>query len=437
MIDQQPIVTPDQIIDTPLVQQQRARIATEIGMESRQIGTKNADWYALLKDGVIVETHIKRYRAKDSIGLEDLGIIPADKAERDAYERVFSLGTRNLLPAEVMDEADRIDGQARKWLEKNSFRTFWGRFIHVKQYPTWAQKNLEYRDAYLGLGRSIGERYETLLQMMGQDLRTIAPQILTRLEQAGYALPDDTTRTVWMERFITRAIDKVPPAEDIVRSFSYTWDVSILPVQADIMADKVRADELQMVAQERARLAAEDAMRADLARSEAERSQQGVSRFVADVKQQIHDLIYDAALDGLEAIRNQDRIPRGTSMKIQNMIETVSSMMFWQDPELEQRLADLQAQFEVKSTRRDKGELTSILTEVAAEARINLLAINRPPQRSAKSVDIPDAGSDLERLAIRRVSRTGRALPPPTLTLDPSELLGRRTARTTPALVSV
>lgn len=386
------------------------QIAREIGVEQSRIGIRNTDWGQFLKQGVIVDMHVGRWRATAKTTLEDLGIIPASNEARAAYERVFSLGARNLLPKAIMDRAQKIDDRGRNWLKANAFRTFWGYFLHTSRYPTWAKKNQEIREEYLKIGEEIGERYDELVRAMRYDLEIVAPEIVERLirasRAAGQEIPSNMAQAA-IERFVERSLAAIPEARTIVNSFSYTWDVDVLPLQSQIAVDRAEAQKIQLEAFAKAQAAAADAMEADLRRSQAERAVEGIDRFVADVVGQITEAAYTVALDALEDLKEGERLPKGTVRQLRNLIETVSTMAFWDTPDLDARMSELGILLDQDVKQRSKSDLTRVLQQVGTIARSSLLEVRRPPQRSGRELGVPMVPTEImDRTPIQRA--TGR-----------------------------
>jgi hypothetical protein len=391
------------------------RFALAVGIDAATVQTRRIDWQQLAKKGAIVEIHLGRYRARETLRLEDLGIEAESDRQRTAYARTLSTGHKRLLPPEVEQEAQQIEDKARKWHEAMSFKTIWGRFVPEQAYAKWAQGNVELCDQYLAFGRSVAARRDELVAEMAAEYREIAPRTYNDLVRNGAVL--DKSQPEWVEWYVARQVANVPSAETIAASYTYTWETTRLVLPSEAAADQAKAEAIRLEALEKARLAAEDAMRADLARTEAERSLEGINRFLADVQEPIQARVYElvtAALAGLASGSTAAQM-RGKIMALKNLVDEVRTLVFWESPDLTEKIAQLDALLGVEQKKRSKEDLQAVLRDLGAQARLVLLEIDRPPARSARELGIPVGKVALEK-AVRR--GRGRVITPTPLVLD-------------------
>ena len=391
---------------TSQVEELRTDMATQIGEDQKKVRLANADWTMFIQQGVLVDLHIGRYRAQVSMTLEDLGIQPATQAERDALERTINLGRRFVLPKETVMRAQEIEGRSRQWLLKNAFKTTWGYFIHVSRYQQWRTRQLEIEQEYMDLADEIERTYPQLMGIVTRDYVTLGLQVWDRLLPQR---PDRDTVTVdtkraWVGNFVRRALRSVPSAKEIQRSFSMQYGVKFIPPQAAIAADRMAAEETIMAARERARLSAEAAMQADLQITQAREAAGGIQDFVADVQGQIRGAIYDSVVSALETLRDgkEGRMPRGSTVRIKNMVDMVQELVFWDDPDLQSKVSNLADLCETTAAQRDVDEVERALRELGAESRLVLLDLERIPQRSGRAMGIPDTETELLNMLGRR-----------------------------------
>lgn len=381
-----------------------SRVADQLGEDKGRVRLKNMTWSDALSEGVILSLTIKRYRAQVGVTLADLGIQPASREEREALERTLSLGHRFLLPRETIRKANEIEGQARSWLLKNCFQTFIGRYIHVSRYARWREKNVEIQKAYYELADEIVRDYPDLMTQMQRDYRQLGAQVCARLIASGVLSPLTNTQD-WASMFTERALAGVLSAEAIRDSFTYEWDVAVVPLQASVAKDRAEADRITLVSQEKAKLEAASLMEQDLRATEMKRVGEGVSEFVKDLQSQIRNAVYEAAIDGLDALKKgQGKLPRGTTWQLKNLIQQVQDLVFWDDPELESRIATLSRVVGIPAQQRSAEDVEYALKSLGSEARLVLMELDRPPERSGKSLGVPDDLPDLL-VAMNRVSR--------------------------------
>src|SRR5690606_22329998 len=103
---------------------------------NQPINEKNVDWLAVMEDGVIVNLHIRRWRAVTRLNMDDLGI-PTDQAE---LSELFELGEKKLLPADIVRKLNNIETKARQTiLGKYAIKTYWGNFVPVTAFDEWLE----------------------------------------------------------------------------------------------------------------------------------------------------------------------------------------------------------------------------------------------------------------------------------------------------------
>lgn len=365
-------------------------ITAQIGEKSGVVRAASIDWMPFLQEGVIVNIHLRRWRAETKVTLEDLGITPENDEERDAIERTLSPGRRYLLPKEILRQATEIDGRSRNWLfPKNAFKTAWGMFIHAKNYARWRERDEVLRGEYLALGDRVAEEYDALITEVRDDYRSLGRQTYRRMMGTKFQ-PDEDVES-WVEKFVDRSLALVPPAETIRASFEYTRTVEMIPLMAQVAQDRAAAIDAITQATDRRNQAALVAMREDLWETERKAAAEGIGRFVADVQAQIQELVYSCAVDGLEALKSGDgKLGRGATYQLKNMVESVNTMVFWDDPDLERRVQDLKDLVEVPAAKRDGNAVREALTELGEASRLVLARLERTPVRSGRDVGITD-----------------------------------------------
>src|SRR6476619_350679 len=137
-----------------------AALAEEIGEAASAVQVVDPRWGTYLQQGVTVGITINRWRAEVSMSMADLGIEPSDAEERRALARLLHLGSRYLLPREVIKKLNRLDNRARYILKTYSYQTFWGYWVPVKRYAEWKRADEQIEQAYFLLADEIYERWD-------------------------------------------------------------------------------------------------------------------------------------------------------------------------------------------------------------------------------------------------------------------------------------
>src|SRR5437763_6196312 len=142
-----------------------------------------ADWRKRMREGILVELKIKRWRARKKLTLQELGIYPPSFQVREAYEQLLSLGSKTLLPLEVQRELDSLERSARYHLREYAFETPFGSFVPYTTYPLWKQGNKEYQKRFFEKRDEIIAQYPELVEQLLREYEQIAKHTHTLLMQ--------------------------------------------------------------------------------------------------------------------------------------------------------------------------------------------------------------------------------------------------------------
>lgn len=371
--------------------------------------SRDAQWLRFSQEGVVVELHLERKRLKLGLTLQDIGIEPEDEKEAKSLLSILNPGHRYLLPVTVLKQADSIDSLARENLKRYGLKTFWGRFVHLKNYAAWKSRNDEIRDLYMGLVDEIEEKYEDLKRealtaYVGYCNGTYDR---LRLSPAARRIPGFADKQAWVTARVARMEAEIPDMAAIRASFVFTYDVTSLPSLAQIETDKVKADRIRLSEAERL-------MIADLERTASERIAGGVDQFMTEIRAQVQTQLFDVMSQSLRVLQGKggQGLGRNTSVAIQKIIDATKDKVFWGEGNLDDRLRQLQAMLDQPARKRDYQEVETLLRTVGAEARLVLAELDQGVQRSGLDVGIPD---DIDGLTAT-IARAGVALPNADLT---------------------
>lgn len=386
--------TTDQLIEA---------VAIELNEDAKRIGVHTPQWARFAQEGVVVDLHCERERFKVGLTFADLGVEPESDDERKALSKVLSLGSRYLIPREWVAKGDSLDSKGREALKRHSFKTFWGYWVHTKSYATWSTENAEIRAAYMALRDEIVTKYDALLVEARVAYVGLCSQAYNRLAAtpAGREgrIPGLDDREAWIAQAVERMVAATPRVERVAEKYKYYWDVRVLPALSNVAADEAAANRIRLDA-------ATEAMLEDLKRTAAREAAGGIQQFVTEVQGAIRTQVYEAVVTCLEALEsNEDgRLPGNNTKQLKNLVAKCSEVVFWEDPELEKRVAAVSRVTDIPSAKRSSDELKTVLRELGAEARIVLMELGRPPERSAASLGIPDQIEDLTVVARREAA---------------------------------
>jgi hypothetical protein len=386
--------------DDPTIADVVAQLAPVLGDDITELRVTPVDWEKFLEEGVLVELHFHRWRAEVQLTLEHLGIVVDTKEERDAILRTLNPGSRYLLPRELLKEAQTATDSIRYNLTKHRVQTFWGKYVHVSRYLSWRENHQQKVDEYLAIGQRIFDQWDELIKDTLVRYNSIALQTYNRLvdqnrrRQTPLELPDlETFRTRYLEEMMA----SIPTPEVARDSFRVTWELTLIPMQRQVAQDRAAAEYAWQKSRETARVEAELEMLADLKRSEAERAAEGIKTFVADLQAAIQGEVFGVVTDALDALTEGSGKLSGNSVRgLRTLVEKVATTKFWDDPELDARMAQLDILASAPAKQRDSEQLAALLRQLGAEARLILSQVDRAPARSTRDIGIPDDVDELE-----------------------------------------
>ena len=141
-----------------------------------------------------MKLHIRRWRAKASLDLEDLGL-PSDS--EDQVGDLLTLGDKRLLPVDLGKRLEAKESAGRKCLERSAYATYYGPFLPASRFRSWLSEDKEHERGYLAIRDEITERYDDILLELLSAYRGAARAAYRRamaITPGGSAKPDNDPR---------------------------------------------------------------------------------------------------------------------------------------------------------------------------------------------------------------------------------------------------
>ncbi len=416
-------------METQEVQRRSLVIEEALGASALQ------GWRKRMKEGVLVDLQIKRWRGRKKLDLLDLGIALTDPETERAYRDLLKLGSKLLLPQEVIGQLDSIERYARQILAKYAFSTPWGYFLPYSTYSTWRDENEKWQKQYFELRDDLVARYPEIVAQLLAQYETIGRhayqlmlgQVPGLLDRRGL-----TSEEAFLAYFQDEIRAAIPSPEQISDTFLY--DHELRRIEPDLLAPQSqRVDDEQVVEasmeatqarqeeMERERQVREEAevqaramrryeeemtrMNLDLARKAQSRKEQAVEQFFGALMGQLRELTYEVATDVLESIKNQDgESIRGRSvMQLRNLIDQVKNLNFYSDIDIDIIMGKLQVVVDQKAQDRDVRDIQRQLRAIALVTRRTLLELGQDVRSEReRGIGIPDV-PDLEEVREARL----------------------------------
>lgn len=412
----------------------RHSLAEALSEDPEQIRATNPKWINLMKEGVLVSLHIGRWRAKTRLTWSDLGLELDQEADSE-LQNIIDLGHKKLLPASVLKELDSIESAARKWLEKKSYRTYWGFFVPVTLYEEWKQGNEEQRQRYFAARDALVNDYDEVMKSLVYGYRLAARSAYNRLKELSpEKLANFKNEDAFTETFIEGIKSHLWDATAIRESFYFNTELHYIPLPSLLAEEAAEQQRLQdeaaaehqrlrdimdtahLKAENERRLereqfqaqqdriwaetrAAQSAaqwkeqlmkdMHKDVIEKTRKQKEKLVGKFLKDLVVQLRSLVYDATTDVLQAIQDNNRLHPRSVVQLRNLVDQVKGLNFQGDTEIERMIAVVQSQLNRKAEDRDLSEIEAGLRDIAIVVRSNLIGLGERP-RSARGLGVAD-----------------------------------------------
>jgi len=405
------------------------QLAQALGEAPEAIMATNPRWLTLMKEGVVVNLTLRRWRAKVSLSFEDLGL-PVTQLERSESNKVMTLGEKFLLPRRYMKRLASIDSAARTNLARHGYKTHWGYFVPVTAYEAFKESNESYIAEYLGLRDEIVENWQSIRVEMVEDYSVEARKAYRRigkLDVAKMSLAEYANEDRFVDRFVAQALAYMPTPEQFAESFAYETRLEYIPLPSQLAEEQAEAERIRLrsranreleaeeallesaklqaerakvydeTAAERERVSSLRAMNDDIVAKARQEKEQLVERFMADVFGQLRSLVFEAVTD-VAATIERNRATDGTIRlhprsvtQLQNLLDKVEQLNFIGDQEITKVLQPVKAVLQQAPGTRNAKEFRQALEDIAIVTRQSLLAVGQDTSRMSRAALPPAA----------------------------------------------
>lgn len=211
----------------------------EINGKDIDINTFRENWaIALMARGMVVKIKISRWRAQSSLTYDKLGLKFHDEKSSDFASKYLRLGSKKLLPPEILREVDRIELDAKANLSMYSYDTVWGRFVPYTAFNEWHKTNEECKTKFYEAAKELVNKYDDIIKMVKADYRNLAIDVWQRLYPDAGGSPTES----YIQNFIDGIIREIPSKEDIMGSFKYVVTYLSIPLPSFMQDEVSKAD---------------------------------------------------------------------------------------------------------------------------------------------------------------------------------------------------
>jgi hypothetical protein len=341
------------------------------------------DWaLALMTKGVIVKLSMKRWGAKGKLTPEALGLKFVDEGSYSFFKQYL----QKLLPPREMTDIVAIERLARLSLANYSFETVWGRFLPFTAFDEWQKENAEFKTEYYNLAKSIGSRYDSILVKVKEEYRNMAKDVWARL----YPQDKNNPTPAFIEDFVQKIIEKIPPREEIVASFRYNVTYFTIPLPALIESNIAKAEEIKL-RREMAKFDSEIEKEAKRRISEEyiEKQKDLIDGFLESTVISMRAYVADLCDGVLRSIgqRSKGKITEQSVNRIKSLIKKVKLLNFYNDKEITNILKDLENEANKFKGEYNKDVIVEKLREIVEVGKKEFVPENFNPSISVLEVD--------------------------------------------------
>lgn len=419
---------------TETMQQELERIATDFDVEADAIRVRYEHWQQYMREGVLVQLHLGRWRARKTLTAKDLGLhlwseelSKSDIKRIEAVEKMLRLGQMYLLPKPQVDRADAIERKARYTLEKWTLASHWGRFATAESYRHLKQELTRLEDEYQAWADEVYENWDALVQETSQEYVRIAGTTYKRLQQQYPELMTGTDVRQFIRGYVRRVMAHLVDKEEFKRSIYFQTELSYIPLPHILAEERAQAaafqeqaataaaeaDARRRLIRERERLeqeklhierqkvvaelrAVEEAaaarerllkeMHADVL-DQARRQQTKLVRdFFTGIQEQLLGQVYEVCQDVLAYMKRKNgKLSPRQGAQIRLMIESVKALNLTGIPELQAATERMDAFIEQPVARRDNQAFADIVENIAVVMRQELYSLGQEPRQNREA----------------------------------------------------
>lgn len=384
----------------------RATIAAILSLDADKISIADIG-QNLMQEGVIVDLSLSRWRARQSLDLDDLGLPPLDGDEAKAISGIFRLGEKRLLPDSYFNRLVAAERVIYRTLERFSFKSPWGSFVPATAFPAWKDAHAQAVTDYFNLRDEIVRDYPQIMELLREQYTIAARRAFRVLNKDG----DRAAQEVFVSAMWGRIKASIPPAAEIAASFRLDVNYSLVPLpsllsqgasgasgEAQVAGLRNQVSVAEEAAAQRKKLI-DDMNREVLAQARAKKEEL-IDGFLSGLVAQLRGLIYQVSVDTLSGLEGKAALHNRSLGALKELIGKVERLNFFGDKEATAMIGQIQGLLDRAPKDRTPQEIQRVLRAVGTVARSSLIAIGEEP-RSAREVGIADAPSTNEIRAAR------------------------------------
>lgn len=389
--------------DQTLVAEKANQIAWALGLSSRELKVIVPAWLEVMREGVIVKVHVRRWRAIMRLTPEHLGIVFEDDQEKDAFSKAIRLGDVYLLPDRMVKALASIDSGMRKVSEKWGYKTHWGDMLTPGSFFEWQREFSEYESRYLAIRDDLYYNWDSIIlevaDMHRANARAAYRRELQRAQATGQVsqVVSRYTESEFVSSYTQAILAAIPSRLDVTDSFIVEKDLYYIPLPSLMAKDQAEAEQSYQQAREaREKADLSIAMQREVVRNYKSTLDRLVVDHMAGLVSQLNGVLYEAAEDVLSTTQANNRLHPRSIVQLKAALSRIKALNVLDYPDIEKMVNQAESILGLEKVEgKTLEQVTGKLSDLATVTKATILAMGDRPQRAGRDIaesEIPSLG---------------------------------------------
>jgi HEPN domain-containing protein len=328
----------------------------------------------MMEQGVLVQLHISYWRPYTRLKEADLGIQATNGAR--GY---IQLGKKKLLPPEMIAKIETIELRTRMALREHSLDCFWGRFVPVKAWQSWREHSDKLRKRFYEVRDEIVNTIPESITQLREIYTQMAKDAYKREE---YNLNAEASQT-YIDAFVSACLNRIPPAEQIGRTFNYNEVYSYIPLPGQLKAY--------------AQGVFEEDMHRQIAQQFFEQKQEMMRVFLNEIGTGLRAMVVKVCQSVRDSIKQHGKLVPQSVTDLKGLLRKLERLNFHEDAQIAKMIEDMSQEVGKPIKERNVDSINAVLGEVltACTTQIEEIASRMPSRYDLLELtDRPAEGSE-------------------------------------------
>lgn len=368
-------------------------------------------WEILCRDAVLVGLEIGFWRAGNKLDAGNLGL-GASQEFGEFASRWVSLGQKKLCPPERIKALSSISVRARQIMSEYGIKTPWGMMVRKEVYLDLRAKLQELADSHNALIDALCSEYSAWVAEVRD---AYAGQAVTASRAAGAF-----GAAIDVDQYVESVVALIPAPEQIRAKSRFRWwpqdvrapqvlaqglDVAELEQRAETLRAQIetlQTEEQQAIAKAeleavQRRIEIEATIHAEMVAAAEEMRRKQIDDVIEEAAARTRTLLVEAVEQARAAMKKRDEdgavsatVHGKTLASLRQTLDQVQAITFSADADTDAMLAELRAWCDQAPETRTKASLNTVLSDVEAVVKADLITLGRPVRGPKGTLETPE-----------------------------------------------